>query len=188
MSVQKKFEKIIWKSDFLCKLLKESEEINLPHWYIGAGCVTQTVWNFYHQYRPEKNINDIDLIYFDHLDLSEKSEKSIQDRVRKKFKHTHIEVDVVNQARVHLWYEKEFGFPIKPYTSSENAIDSWPTTASSLGIASVQGELNIYSPFGLDDLMQMKIRANKTLINEKIFYNKANKWKKNWPMLKIIDW
>ena len=37
-------------------------------------------------------------------------------------------------ARVHLWYEKKFGTPCPPYTSTEDAIDSFAATTCCLGV------------------------------------------------------
>ena len=94
-----------------------------------------------------------------------------------------------NQARVHLWYENKFGFPIKPYNSLESAIDSWPTTANALGIRLEQNEsYKIYAPYDLDDLFTMVVRPNKLMITREIFENKAKKWKSKWPNLKIVPW
>jgi hypothetical protein len=39
-----------------------------------------------------------------------------------------------NQIRVHLWYESKIGFQLNPYLSIEEAIESWPTTATALAV------------------------------------------------------
>jgi hypothetical protein len=35
------------------------------------------------------------------------------------------EVEIRDEARVHLWYEAKFGTPCPPYTSAADAIDSF---------------------------------------------------------------
>jgi hypothetical protein len=45
-------------------------------------------------------------------------------------------IDVKNEARVHLWYKSHFGYDIPPYHSVEEAMDSWPTTATAVGSSS----------------------------------------------------
>ena len=40
----------------------------------------------------------------------------------------------MNETRVHLWYEAHFGYRIDPYASVEDAINTWPTTATSIGV------------------------------------------------------
>jgi len=89
---------------------------------------------------------------------------------------------------VHLWYKEHFGYDIKPYISVENAINTWPTTSTSIGIRIETQNLKIYAPFGLNDLFGMIIRVNKAQITEEIYNQKVNKWIKKWPTLKIIPW
>jgi hypothetical protein len=76
-----------------------------------------------------------------------------------------LEFDVKNQARVHLWYEKKFGYPIQPYRSVEAAINTWPTTATAIAARIDECGYKICAPFGLNDLLGMIVRPNKTQIN-----------------------
>jgi hypothetical protein len=104
------------------------------------------------------------------------------------FRHPDIRFDVKNQARVHLWYEARFGYPIEPYRSSAGAIDTFPTTAGSIGIRPARGELAAYTAFGLDDLLNLKVRPNKRQVTREIYCKKVDRWKALWPMLDIVDW
>ncbi len=45
-----------------------------------------------------------------------------------------VEIDIKNEARVHLWYGERFGKEIEPYRSSAEAIATWPTSASCVGV------------------------------------------------------
>ncbi|WP_366151287.1 nucleotidyltransferase family protein [Lysinibacillus sphaericus] len=68
-------------------------------------------------------------------------------------------------------------------------MDSWPTTATALGIRKEQNGLyKIYAPYQLDDLFSMVVRPNKLLVTKEIFENKANKWREKWPKLQIVHW
>ncbi len=87
-----------------------------------------------------------------------------------------------------LWYEKHFGRPIDQYKSVEEAISTWPTTATSIGVRKIDGQFHVYAPFGLDDLLGMIVRANKVKITEKIYQDKVDRWIKIWPNLKVISW
>lgn len=180
----------ISKSEPINKVLQTLKDLNLPfEYYVGAGCITNTIWNDISGYPLEYGISDIDIVYYDEDDLGSDSEKKLIQKLEGKLRDCQFDFDVKNQARVHLWYESKFGFPIKPYPSLEAAIDSWPTTATALGIRIEKNGLHkIYAPYHLDDLFSMVVRPNKSLVTKEIFENKANKWKKRWPKLQIVPW
>ncbi|WP_053367655.1 nucleotidyltransferase family protein [Bacillus sp. FJAT-27245] len=161
----------------------------LGEYYIGAGAVTQAVWNEISGYHPQYGIGDMDIVYFNGDDLTEEGEKSIETRIQSMLQPFPFKIDVKNEARVHLWYEKKFGYRIKPYTSLEAAIDTWPTTATAIGIRKDEkGTYTVYAPYGLGDMFGMIVRANKVQITKEIYEAKAFKWKSKWPALTVIPW
>jgi len=180
----------ISKNEPLIRILKVLKELNLPfEYYVGAGCITNTVWNDISGYPLEHGISDIDIVYYEPEDITSESEKKLEDTLLKRLRDFQFKLDVKNQARVHLWYENKFGFSIKPYKSLEEAIDSWPTTATALGLRKEQDEsYKIYAPYDLDDLFSMVVRPNKLLITREIFENKAKRWREKWPKLTIVHW
>lgn len=181
--------KIIIKSKNLSTAIERAESLNLDNYYIGAGCIAQTVWN-YLSYKPlDYGIKDIDFVYFDDKNLGEKSENIIVARVKALYSDLDIEIDVKNEARVHLWYKDHFGYDIKPYASLEDAINSWPTTSTAVGIRKDKnGELKVYAPFGLNDLFCKIVRANKAQVTKEIYEAKTARWIGKWPDLKVIPW
>ena len=180
---------IITQNPAIKTVLDRTPDVHLPNWYLGAGCLAQTVWNYYSNRDLQDSISDLDLVYFDDSDLSFKAEDQIIRLIRDLFSDLEIHVDVKNQARVHLWYEKHFGYPIKPYQSVEDAINTWPTTATSTGVKmNGNGQFMVYAPFGLDDLLNMVVRANKAQITEAIYLKKVERWKACWPDLEIVPW
>ena len=180
----------ILRSELITRVLQVLKKMNLPFdYYIGAGCITNTVWNDISGYPLEYGISDIDFVYYDSEDLTSDGEKKLKAQLLILLGDIPYKLDVKNQARVHLWYENKFGFPIIAYPSLKAAIDSWPTSANALGVRQEQdGTYNIYAPFELDDLFSMTVRPNKKMITREIFENKANKWKRKWPDLEIIPW
>lgn len=185
---EKKLIEIIHSSPMLVEVFELSRKTELTEYYIGAGCIAQTVWNYLLGNPLGYGIDDIDIIYFD-TDLSYEKEDRIINRCREVYCKLPIKVDVKNQARVHLWYKDKFRIDLKPYLSLEEAIDSWPTTATSIGVRyETNGDWKIYTPFGLEDLFQLNIRANKKLITEEIYMTKHKKWKRIWPELNVIPW
>ena len=182
--------KTVLKSEPIRKVLQTLKDLNPPfEYYVGAGCIADTVWNDISSFPLEYGISDIDIVYYDVSDTSEASESKLKEKIENKLPDITFDFDVKNQARVHLWYEQKFGFPIEPYPSLEAAIDSWPTTANALGIRIEQNNTyTIYAPYALDDLFSMIIRPNKSLVTKEIFEKKAYKWKERWPKLEIIAW
>jgi hypothetical protein len=183
-----KLENILMSNEILNDVLKEADKMKLKNYFIGAGCIAQTVWNYQMKFDLINGISDIDFVYYDNNDLSLEAENTVVENIKNSFLHCPIKLDIKNQARVHLWYKDHFGYDIKPYNSIEDAINSWPTTATSIGVRLDNKELKIYAPFGLNDLFGMIVRANKTQITENIYLQKVNKWKKKWPSLTIIPW
>ncbi|ULO10548.1 nucleotidyltransferase family protein [Paenibacillus sp. 19GGS1-52] len=170
-------------------LFREARSLGPHPYYIGAGCLVQTVWNKLTERPPEYGIGDIDIIYYDEADLSYDAEDAMITKGEKIFAGTPFPVDIKNQARVHLWYREKFGIDLQPYRSLESAIDKWPTTATCLGARlNDDDSWHIYAPFGLGDLFGLIVRPNKVLINESIYFSKAQKWKKLWPELQIVPW
>jgi hypothetical protein len=164
----------------------------LPGCYVGAGAVVQTVWNAAHGFAPDVGVKDADVVYFDARDLSAEAEDRTESLVRSSVPSLGVAVDVTNEARVHLWYERRFGVPLEPYRSTEEAIATWPTTASSIGVRPVPGGaddgLVVCAPYGLRDLFALVVRPNQTLVTEAVYTAKATRWRATWPRLTILDW
>lgn len=180
---------ILEKNKSVQLILERAKEIGMSNWYLGAGGIVQTAWNVKNGFDPENGIKDYDLVYYDADNTSYEAEDVFIQKGREVFKDIPVLVEIRNQARVHLWYEKHFGKPIGQYKSVEEAISTWPTTATSIGVRKdADGKFQIYAPFGLDDLLGMVIRANKSLITEKIYQDKVDRWIKIWTNLKIIPW
>jgi hypothetical protein len=182
------FENIIMSNKILNSVLIKANKIGIKNYYIGAGCIAQTVWNYQMNLELANGISDIDFVYYDSSDLSFEAESSMIECITNGINQCPIKLDIKNQARVHLWYKEYFGYDIKPYKSIEEAINSWPTTATSIGVRLEENNIKVYAPFGLNDLFGMIVRANKTQITEKIYIQKVNKWTRKWPLLTIIPW
>jgi len=180
--------KIIQANHVLYEVIKKANSAGLQNYYIGAGCITQTVWNYQMGFELTKGISDIDFVYYDHSDLSVEAENIVIERITKTVGPCPIKLDIKNQARVHLWYKDHFGYDIKPYGSIEDAINTWPTTATAIGVRLENDKLKVYAPFGLNDLFGLIVRANKAQITEEIYMQKVQKWSAKWPALTIIPW
>jgi uncharacterized protein len=181
-------EAIVRANPIVCALLDGLPRLSLPSWYLGAGGVTQTVWNHLHGFAPTHGIRDYDVVYYDAHDLSEAGERRIEAAVTSLVGDRDVELDVTNEARVHLWYERRFARPLPPYRSAEHAIATWPTTATSVGMRSEPDRVVVCAPFGLADLFAMIVRPNTTLIDQDVYEAKAARWRRRWPRLTVLPW
>jgi hypothetical protein len=158
--------------------------LGLPDWHLGAGAVCATVWNDAHGFDPAHGIKDLDVVYFDPAGDRD-DERRIEAQVRDALADLRIPVDVTNEAIVHEWYEARFGVALDPpYASTCDAITTWPTTASSIGVRPG----HVCAPFGLDDLFGLVVRPNVSLITRDVFEAKATRAGATWPRLTILDW
>ena len=170
------------------EVLERWDEVALPDAWLVAGAVVQSYWNAAHDFDPMHGIGDIDIVYFDAQDTSETAEASQASRVSALFESVNVRFDVKNQARVHLWYEGRFGVPTTAYTSPQQAIDTFPTTAGAIGVRPAADTLEVYASFAFDDLLNLVVRPNKRLVTADVYSAKVERWRALWPRLEIIAW
>jgi hypothetical protein len=173
----------------LTEVLARAAGMNLPGWYLVAGCLYQTVWNVVSGQPPDAGILDYDLAYFDDSDLSWDAEDAVIKAGHQIFAGLPAPVQIRNQARVHLWYEQRFGVPCPPHTSTEAAIDTFEATAACLGIRrGPSGRRRIYAPYGLADVFNLVVRPNPVLAPRHVYQAKAARWRQQWPGLTVLPW
>ncbi|MEZ2220365.1 nucleotidyltransferase family protein [Rhizobium sp. RCC_161_2] len=183
-----RLQAIVQESPLLSPILRNWEKIALPDCWLVAGAVAQTVWNHSFGLPLTHGINDVDIVYFDAGDLSEGAEAEHALRIRSSFSDLPVWIDVKNEARVHLWYEEKFKYPIAPYTSAADAITTFPTTATAVGVQPGTNGLELCAPYGISDLLKLVVRPIKKQITRDIYKNKIDRWVVSWPGLKIIGW
>ena len=151
-------------NDTLTDVLARAAAMDLPGWYLVAGCLYQTVWNVVTGQLPQAGILDYDLAYYDNSDLSWQAEDAVIQASREIFADLPVPVQIRNQARVHLWYEQKFGVPCPPHESTEAAIDTFEATTACLGTRlQSNGRWRIYAPHGLADVFNLVARPNPVL-------------------------
>lgn len=173
----------------LVDVLQRAARLEAPNWYLTAGCLFQTVWNVVTARPPTEGIEDYDLFYFDSSDLSWEAEDRVIRRAREEFSEIPAEVEVRNEARVHLWYEEKFGARCERFGSTEDAIDSFAATTCCLGVRIEQGgRWRIYAPHGLSDVFNLVVRPNPVLAPEHVYTAKTERWLRHWPELTVLPW
>lgn len=181
-------EAIVRGHPLLAVVLGRGAAWALPDAWLVAGAVAQGVWNAATGRDPVHGIKDIDIVYFDATDLSAETEAAHEARLRDLLVDVPVKLDVKNEARVHLWYRDVFGYGIDPYRSTEDAITTFPTTATSVGVRLNAGALSVCAPFGIDDLMGGIVRPNKRQITRAVYDKKVARWRTLWPELTYLPW
>jgi hypothetical protein len=189
LSHQEELERIVRADRYLMTLLATPQHLQLPQYRVVAGCIYQTVWNVLTGRPRGTGINDYDLIYFDAADLSEESERRMEDAVRNRLVGFPAPVEVRNQARVHLWFEDYFGIAYPPLACADEAITRYASTTHAVGVKLAEnGRLDVFAPFGLADIFALIVRPNYALPNKATHDRKASRVKAIWPELTIIPW
>ena len=168
-------------------LLARLPELGLPDAWLVGGCLFQTVWNLLGNQPPDAGIRDYDIFYFDPADLSEDAETAVNQRAQNAFGDLGVELDVKNQARVHIWYPARFGRPCPPLQSACEGVDRFLVGSTSVGMQQARGQTSVYAPYGLADLYAGILRANPRVDHGSLYLQKARDYQVRWPWLRLPD-
>lgn len=186
---RRRFEEIVCADPGLVQLLMRLRAVRLPQWRLVAGCLYQTVWNTLTGRQRGTGIKDYDLIYFDDRDLSWTAEDWVIRDVERATRGCVGPVEVRNQARVHLWFERRFGCRYPRLSSADEALLYYASVGQAVGVRIEEdGSLDVAAPFGLDDLFAMVVRPNHALDNAASHARKAARAKTVWPEITVLPW
>lgn len=165
------------------EILKRLPALGLPDAWLVSGSLFQTVWNALTGRPSGYGIKDYDIFYFD-TDTSWEAEDAAIRLCADIFSDLDAEIELKNQARVHLWYEEKFGMPYPPLRNSCEGIDRFLAPACMVGIAA---DMSVYAPHGFDDIENMTIRPNRVPnFSTERYAEKAARWKEKWPELTVV--
>lgn len=182
-----KLRTIILRHEWLMESLTVVRDVD-PECHIGAGAIRDAVWDSLSGYRGRPPVNDIDVVFFDPSDTAEERDKAIEARL--KYLVPAEKWEVTNQADVHLWFHKTFGYEVEPFSSLEEAVASWPEFASCIAARiSEKGNLEIIAPHGVEDLMGQVVRRNPVRVTVEEFNRRTERksYEDRWPEVEIID-
>ncbi|MEZ8785586.1 hypothetical protein CWO04_23285 [Vibrio splendidus] len=160
-------------------------DCSIPNYYIAGGAITQIIWNDILGKPLLDKVKDFDIVYFDqNMDLSD---ADFEQLIISKLTHG-FPVDVKNQAIVHEWYPEKFGQTIEAYDKVEGGISSW-LSAFAIGFRlTLQGDVEIYAPYGLDDAFGMNVRPNKKAMTEASYLKMTSSFKERWGDITVFPW
>ncbi|SNY71254.1 nucleotidyltransferase family protein [Paractinoplanes atraurantiacus] len=146
---------------WMMRVLAAVRDEAVPDAWAGAGVLRDLVWGerFGAGFTPA-DVRDVDVAFFDPRDLSRANDDRVTERLGRRLPG--IPWEAKNQAAVHTWYAAKFGGdPVEPFTSIEDAVGTWPETATAVVVRlRADGEIEVCAPFGLDDLLAGVWRRN----------------------------
>jgi uncharacterized protein len=184
---QGRFLALVLANRWNATLLERLPKLGLVDWWLTAGCLAQSVWNGLYDRMPDHGILDYDVFYFD-PDTSWEAENAVISRTAIAFSDLPISIQIRNQARVPLWYEKKFGVPFPPVHAARDGIDRFPCGTTSIGIRRVGEEYRIHAPFGLGPLLGGTLIPNTVLQIPDVYAVKTGRWREVWPDLVVEPW
>ncbi|GIP31664.1 nucleotidyltransferase family protein [Paenibacillus sp. J2TS4] len=179
---EKRLKQYLYEHERLWKDLRKVRELDLPQCYIAAGYIRNYIWDKLHGFEDRQRHNDIDVVYYDKDYASEERDIGLEKELIEQTGDP--KWSVKNQARMHIRNGE------KPYLSTIDALSRWPETVTALGgRLDANDELDICSPYGLEDLFNLVVRRSPLFKDKELYLNRVHKkeWKKHWPLITILD-
>jgi len=178
------FVALVRRNPVNAALLDRIPQLHLPDAWLVSGSLFQTVWNLQTGRPATHGIKDYDIFYFD-ADTSYDAEDAQIRKVAALCADLDADIEVRNQARVHLWYKDHFKVDYTPLASACEGIDRFLAIACKLGV-SLDGKERVYAPDGLADMEQMRIRPNPSNnFSAEHYATKSGRWHDKWPELTV---
>jgi hypothetical protein len=187
---ESRFRSLVVANPAIAALIDRLPALALPDCWIASSAVTQTVWNMLEGRDPREGIRDYDVFYFD-PDVSFEAEDRAIRRTAEAFADIDADIELRNEARVHLWFDARHGADGYPrLASSCCAIDLFLETPTMFGLHPTGGgAFDVYAPLGYGDLFGFVFRPNPAAIGPAMSYaEKAAKRQAQYPRLKVIPW
>jgi uncharacterized protein len=159
--------------------LRAARDCCPPEWAIGAGALRNLVWDaLTGRHNPPANV---DVVFFGGAGEAE-VERCLRARL------PGVPWQVKDQRLVHTWYAQRFGTAVEPLTSLADAVGTWPEFCTSVAVRLRPDEtLDVIAPFGLDDLLDLRVRRNPRRVTVELFRRRLAEKRPDdrWPVVTI---
>jgi uncharacterized protein len=187
MTAASQFESIVRETPWLMEALRAARDVGQPDWLVYAGALRNAVWDRLHGFTSPSPLADVDVGFFDPADLSPARDAAVTDALRERLPS--VPWQAKNQAAVHLWYESRFGYPVEPLKSTAGAVATFPETAVCVGVRLEPNDsLLVVAPYGLDDLLGLVHRHNRTRASLEIYEERlaSKRITERWPRVTVV--
>jgi uncharacterized protein len=158
-----------------------------PAAWIAAGAIRDLVWDerFGAGFDPAA-VKDIDVVFLDPEDLRPARDRDVETTLLRLAPD--LPWEAKNQAAVHLWYAERFGTDVEPLTSIEDAVGTFPETATAVAARLRGDRVEILAPLGLTDLLAGVWRRNprRVSVEEAIARIDSKQPSNRWPRVQVI--
>lgn len=148
--------------------------------WIGAGFVRNAVWDAFHGYTSATPLADVDVLYFDPLQLDATPDLACEQRLS--LACPQVPWSVRNQARMHLRNGDA------PYADVADALRHWPEVCTAVAVRLSGEQLELLAPLGVDDLLGLRVRPTEHFLGKPDLYRQRldeKDWLRRWPLLRI---
>jgi hypothetical protein len=187
--LRERFVRVIHRNSTIGEILRRLPDLGMCDAWLAGGCLFQTVWNVVRGDPASRGIKDYDVFYFDAGDRSRTAEERVNRNAASLFADLDCEVEVRNQARVHLWYEDEFGVSGYPELHcATDGVDRFLAVCCMVAVRPPgQGAVDLYAPFGVEDVFGLVMRPNPSFptLPRGRYELKAKRWRTLWPELRV---
>ncbi|MFD0670265.1 nucleotidyltransferase family protein [Cohnella sp. GCM10027633] len=166
-------------------VLRCVRQLRLPDSCVCAGFIRSKVWDALHGFDAPTALPDVDVVYYDAADTSERTEQEYE--IALLAMDGSIPWSVKNQARMHA----KSGH--SPYVSTADGLAHFPETCTAIGAhIDAKGNVQLIAPYGVEDLVRLIVRPTPYYLSpEKIgIYRKRitdKNWREKWHRLTILE-
>ncbi len=183
-----KFVRFLLLNPVIDTILNRMPQLNINDWWLSSGCLFQTIWNLKAGRLVTEGISDYDVIYFGR-NLSWEAENEIIGQCHSVFKDLSVDIEIRNQARVHLWYKDKYGITYSPLKNATHSLWRYPSRTSAIAITKDgDNSYRLAAPFGIDHALSMRVEPNRRAGIRDVYKSKAERWLEEWPSLKVCNW
>jgi uncharacterized protein len=185
--LEKQLISIIRNTPWFIEVLAAVRDLKLSSWCVGAGVIRNIVWDHLHHVEQPSHLSDVDVAYFDRSDITLERDQRLQKQLSAQL--LGVPWEVTNQAGVHTWFESLFGHPVSPLESLEEAVSTWPETATSIGVTlNIDDSIRVIAPLGLNDLFSCIVRRNPARVSIETYRRRIaeKQYTLRWPLVTVV--